>query len=157
LNVAVTVVSAESVTTQAAVPVQPPDQPVKADPPLGVAVKVTAVPLLNLALHVCPQLMPEGLLLTVPVPVPEGVTVSCTVVGPALAANVAVTVAAAESVTLQAPPPVQPPDQPVNVEPPVGVAVRVTAVPLLNVALHVCPQLMPDGLLLTVPVPLPEF
>jgi hypothetical protein len=47
----------------------------------------------KLALHVSPQLMPEGALVTVPAPVPEFVTVSCTVAGGggAEALNVAVT------------------------------------------------------------------
>ena len=46
VNVAVTVVSAVSVTTQVPVPVQPPPvQPVKVEPAAGVAVSVTAVPL----------------------------------------------------------------------------------------------------------------
>jgi hypothetical protein len=47
------------------------------------------------------------------------------------ALNVAMTVVAADMVTVQEPVPVQPPPlQPVNVEPVAGVAVRVTAVPL---------------------------
>ena len=44
-NVAVTVVLAESVTTQVPVPEQPPpDQPEKVDPVAAAAVRVTAVP-----------------------------------------------------------------------------------------------------------------
>ena len=71
-------------------------------------------------------------------------------------ANVAVTVAAALSVTAQVPVPVQlPPLQPVKVEPAAGVAVRVIAVPLANDAVHVAPQEMPAGLLVTVPLPAP--
>jgi hypothetical protein len=157
LNVAVTETSEDRVTLHESVPVHAPDHPANVDPWLGVAVNATAVPVLKLALHVCPQLMPEGLLLTVPVPLPEFVTVSFAVVGPVAAVKVAVTVVAAESVTLQAPAPEQPPDHPANVEPWLGVAVSVTTVPVLKVAPHGCPQLMPEGLLLIVPVPVPEF
>jgi len=45
------------------------------------------------------------------------------------------------------------PDQVTDVELPVSVAVNVIAVPLAKFALHVDGQLMPDGLLLTLPVP----
>jgi hypothetical protein len=52
--------------------------------------------------------------------------------------------------------PAQPPPlQPLNVEPAAGVAVRVTAVPLGNVAEHAVPQEIPAGELVTVPVPAP--
>jgi hypothetical protein len=71
LNVAVTDVLAVSVTVHALVPVHAPDQPANVDPLAAVGVSVTAVPLLKVALQVCPQLMPAGLLVTVPVPVPE--------------------------------------------------------------------------------------
>jgi hypothetical protein len=43
-KVAVTATSAPIVTTQEAVPVQPPDQPAKTDPEPGAAVSVTCVP-----------------------------------------------------------------------------------------------------------------
>jgi hypothetical protein len=69
---------------------------------------------------------------------------------------VAVTVCAAFMVTEQVlAVPVQPPLQPVNVEPAAGVAVRVTAVPLANGAVQVVPQLIPVGALVMVPVPAP--
>jgi hypothetical protein len=59
------------------VPVHPPpDQPANVEPELGVAVSVTAVPLAKLALQVEPQVMPAGLLLIDPVPVPAVATVS---------------------------------------------------------------------------------
>jgi hypothetical protein len=60
-------------------------------------------------------------------------------------------------VTLQAPVPLHAPDQPPNVEAYPGASVSVTTVPAENVAWHVVPQLIPAGLLLTEPVPLPEF
>ena len=55
----------------------------------------------------------------------------------------------------QGPAPLQAPLQPVNEEPAAGVAVKVTLEPELKVALQVVPQLMPPGLLTTVPWPLP--
>src|SRR5207249_2757507 len=95
-----------------------------------------------------------GALVTVPLPVPAGVTVRvklCRV-------KVAVTVVAAERVTVQAPVPEQlPPLQPVKVEPAAGVAVSVTAVPLAKLAVHVAPQVMPAGALVTVPLPVPAL
>jgi hypothetical protein len=60
-------------------------------------------------------------------------------------------------VTLQAPVPLQAPAHPPNVEVDPGASVSVTTVPAANVYWHVVPQLMPAGLLLTEPVPLPEF
>lgn len=74
---------------------------------------------------------------------------------PAALLNVAVTEAAAVTVRLHAPVPLHPPDQPANVEPALGAALSVTAVPLGKLALHVCPQLMPAGLLVMVPAPDP--
>ena len=59
VNVAVTLVSAVRLTVQVLVPVQPPPvQPVNVEPAAGVAVRVTVLPLTNVALHVAPQLMP---------------------------------------------------------------------------------------------------
>ena len=72
--------AALSVTVQVPVPEQPPPlQPVKVEPAAGVAVKVAAVPLANAAEHVAPHEIPAGLLVTVPVPVPLGLTDSVTV------------------------------------------------------------------------------
>ena len=72
-----------------------------------------------------PHVIPVGVLVTVPLPVPAFVTVSAKV-----GSKVAVTVVAADMVTMQAPVPEQfPPVQPVKVESVVGVAVSVTAVP----------------------------
>ena len=97
-----TEVAAFNVTMQVPVPEQPPPlQPVKVEPAVGVAVKVTALPLANGAEHVAPQEMPTGLLVTVPLPAPvletvnENVDVRVTVkvaVARLLAASRAVTV-----------------------------------------------------------------
>jgi hypothetical protein len=51
---------------------------VKVDPDAGVAVSVTLVPEAKFAMQVDPQLIPEGLLLTNPVPVPLDLTLSWT-------------------------------------------------------------------------------
>ena len=53
--------------------------------------------------------------------------------------------------------PVQPPDQPVKVEPVPGVAVNVTLVPDAKEAEHDAVQLTPAGELVTVPVPVPAL
>jgi hypothetical protein len=52
------------------VPVHAPDQPANVELLFGAAVSVTMVPLLKLALHVAPQSMPAGLLVTFPAPAP---------------------------------------------------------------------------------------
>jgi len=70
------VVAALRVTVHGAVPVQPPPlQVVNVDPEAGVAVSVTE-PFANVAAQTVPQLIPFGLLETLPVPVPLRVTVS---------------------------------------------------------------------------------
>jgi hypothetical protein len=76
VNCAVTLFAELIVTTHDPVPVQPPLQPEKSDPVAGVAANVTLLPEAKLALHVKPQLMPTGVLVTVPVPVPLFDTVS---------------------------------------------------------------------------------
>ena len=53
-----------------ALPVQAPPQPAKVEPVVGVAVRVTLAPLAKLATQAAPQLMPAGLLATVPRPTP---------------------------------------------------------------------------------------
>jgi hypothetical protein len=73
--VAVTLVAALTVTAQLAVPVHAPLQPVKVEPVAAAAVSVTLVPETTVALQVVPQLMPAGLEVTVPLPVPALVTV----------------------------------------------------------------------------------
>jgi hypothetical protein len=143
-------------TTHVAVPLHPlPPQPPNVDPAEGVAVSVTVVPLLKVELQVVPQLMPEGLLVTVPSPAPALVTARVNVFG---VAKLAMTVWLAFIATIHEPVPLHPaPLQPPNVDPADGVAVNVTVVPLLKVELQVVPQLMPEGLLITVPSPAPAL
>ena len=74
-----------------------------------------------------------------------------------MAVKVAVTAALPVNVTLQVPVPAQAPDQPANVEVAFGTAVSVTMVPLVKLALHIAPQLMPAGLLMIVPAPVPAL
>src|SRR5215468_9087464 len=155
LKVAVTDCAADSETVQVPVPVQAPLQPEKVEPLAAAAVRVTEVPLAKLALHVLPQLMPAGEEVTVPVPLPALVTVRVGLVPVEL--KVAVTDCADAIDTVQVPVPVQLPLQPAKVEPLAATAVRVTEAPLAKVALHVLPQLTPDGEEVTVPLPLPAL
>jgi hypothetical protein len=99
--------------------------------------------------------MPLGLLVTVPAP--AKVTFSCGVAG---GVNLAVTNWLELNMGAQAPLPVQgefKPSQSVKTEPLVAVAVSVTCVPVIKLAPQVpMPgQVMPLGLLVTVPVPAP--
>jgi len=149
-NVAVIVVALVGVTVHVPVPEQPPpDQPPKTEPAAGVAVRTTEPPDGKVAEHVVPHVMPAGALVTLPLPSPARTTVTATGAG----ANAAPTVVAVAIATVHAPVPEQPPDQPVKIAPAAGVAVSVTLVPVLNVAEHVAPQMIPAGALLTVPLP----
>jgi hypothetical protein len=76
LKVAVTEAVVEAIKLQVPVPLHAPDQPANVDPALGAAVSVTEVPAAKLALQVEPQVMPAGLLVTVPEPVPAAVTLT---------------------------------------------------------------------------------
>ena len=108
---------------------------------------------MKLALQVEPQSMPAGELETEPLPDPAKDTLRT---GSAAAAlNVAVAVSSAVKDRVQEPLPLHAPDQPAKVEPEAAVAVRVMEVPLSKLALQVEPQLMPLGVLVTVPEPLP--
>ena len=148
LNVALTDCAPLMMIVQLAVPLHPPPlHPAKAKPAAGAADSITLVPLLKLALQVGGQLIPPGLLATVPEP--DTLTVSGNVTTP----NVAVTDCALFIVTMQLPVPVQAPLHPAKLVPPAGVAVSVTMVPLLKFAVQVPGQLIPPGLLVTVPPP----
>lgn len=84
MNVAVTDVASFIVTTHTPVPAHAPPQPVKVELPEGVALRVTTVPPSYAAEQVDPQLIPDGELVTVPVPVPDSVTVSVGSLPPAV-------------------------------------------------------------------------
>src|SRR5689334_21638299 len=73
----------------------------------------------------------------------------------AVDANVADTDLAPAIGTVHTPTPVHAPSQPVKVDPKPGVAVSVAVEAGANGALHVVPQSIPAGLLVTVPLPLP--
>jgi hypothetical protein len=128
----------------------PPFQPAKVELLAAVAVSVIEVPGLKLALQVCPQLMPVGSLVTLPVPEPLRPTVST---GEVL--KFAITDVFCINVTLHTAVPLQAPDQPAKKEFAAGEAVSATWVPLEKLAVQAWPQLMPAGLLLTVPPPPP--
>ncbi len=129
-------------------------QPPNVDPMLGAAVRVTDVPAAKAAEQVLPQLMPAGALVTVPVPVPALLTVNVLV--PSGALKFAVTVWLPFIVTVQGPVPLQPPPlQPVKIAPPAVVAVNVTKLPAGKLAEHTAPQLIPAGVLVTVPLAAP--
>ena len=118
----------------------PPPQKENTEPAVGAAVNVTNEPLVKFAVQVPPvttpllieQLMPTGKLVTVPVPVPkppegtEGATVTGNVPDPLL--NVAVTVVAADRVTVQvfAVPEQPPPLHPAKTDPGFGVSAKTT-------------------------------
>src|SRR5262249_48034074 len=115
-------------TTQLPVPVQAPLQPENVEPLAAAAVKVTAVP--NVPTHVAPQLIPAGLDVMVPAPAPVLVTGGASPGGAGWRAAVTFSPAALIVTEQVAAVPVQAPLQLVNVDPPAGVAVRVTTVPL---------------------------
>jgi hypothetical protein len=100
------------------------------------------------------QLIPEGLLVIVPVPVPDLLTVSTAVLW--IVSKLAVTCWLALSVNVQVELlPLQLPVHPVKDEFAAAVSVSITWVPFAKLALHAVPQLMPAGLLLIVPPPAP--
>jgi hypothetical protein len=152
MKVPVTDLEAVIATVQAAVPLQAPLQPANIDPQAGVAVSCTTDPVMKLALQVAPQLIPLGLLITVPFPAPAFVTVKT---NPGL--KVATTALSIVIGTRQVAVPEQAPLQPANAAPETGVAVSCTKAQLLNLALHAFPQLIPVGLLITVPLLVPAF
>ena len=122
-NVAVTLFAAFIVSEQLPVPEQAPDQPEKPYPLEGEAVSVTPVPYPNVVEQVPGQEIPEGELVTVPLPLTPTVSVS------GMAVKVASTVSGLYKLTSQEPVPEHEPDQPEKVYPVEGAAVRLTVVP----------------------------
>ena len=96
--------------------------------------------------------MPAGLLVTVPIPPPAKVTVTLAV---EFEVKLALTEALFCKVTAHEAVPLHAPLHPENVEPVEAVAVSVIGVPVANIAVHVDPQLMPTGVLMTDPDPPP--
>ena len=94
-------------TVHVLVPVQLPPQPPNVYPLPAVSVRVTCVPCGKLAEHVAGQVIPAGLLATVPVPVGVIATLM-----PSPAVKVGVTLSAAAMVTVQELVPEQAPLQP---------------------------------------------
>lgn len=128
-NVAVTAdADVPTLIVHVPVPEQAPVHPAKTDAAeAGVAVRVTEVPLMKLAEHMEPQLMPAGALATEPDPDPASVTL----IGNWAGMKFALTACAEVKVTVHVPTPEQPPPlQPANTEAAeLGVAVNVTLAP----------------------------
>jgi hypothetical protein len=148
VNVAATFGAAFIVTEQPPVPLQAPVQPLKVQPIAGAALSVTCWPMAKLALHVGVQLMPEGVLVTVPFPDMKTASVE-----EAPDTKVADTDCAEFIVTTQLAVPLHAPPQPLKYEPEPAVAVSATCAPPAKLALHVDPQLIAEGELVTVPLP----
>jgi hypothetical protein len=148
-KLAVTDFGTARVTIQVlAEPVQSPLQESKELPVVAASVNVTELFWGKFAVQVPGQLIPPGLLVTLPGPL------MATVSAMGLELKVAVTEAVAFTVMLHvAVLPLHDPPQDANVYPAAGVAVSVTAVPWLKVAVQVVGQLMPAGALTTVPEP----
>jgi hypothetical protein len=119
-----TLAACAKVTLHGPVPLHAPLQPVKLAPGAAVAVRLTVEPTVNDAEQALPQLMPAGVEFTAPGPVTPTFSVAL------LTENVAATLLAASSVTLQSPLPLQAPPQPLKLKPAAGLAVNFTVVPV---------------------------
>ena len=159
VKIAPTLVAAFMVTVQVPVPEQAPLQPAKVEPELATAVRVTLVPWAKVVLHVPPQLMPPGELVTAPVPVPLGATlnVNCGGGGAVPELKFAVATTAELIVSVQLPVPEQAPLQPVKVDPAFGVAMRVMTVLASRSEKQALPQSNPSGDEVIRPFPLPAL
>ena len=145
--------------------VQPvgPMNVVKVELASAAAARVTVLPELNEPEQVpvvlppltALQEMPEPLMLPPPLTSPAAVELSCTF-KETCRVNAAVTFVLSVRVTVQLPVPEQPPpDQPLKIEPLSAVAVRVTSEEVGKYAVQLAPQLMPVGVEVTVPLPVP--
>jgi hypothetical protein len=142
-------------------PAQGPAVQLAKRPVVGAADSVIEVPDGKVAVHVAPQSIPAGELATLPVPpswtlVTVSVNVSDGGGGASDVVNAALTVTLLLIWTVHEPVPVQPPPlHPAKTDPEAAAAVSVTVVPPENDREQVVPQLMPLGLLITVPLPVP--
>ena len=154
VKVAVTLAACVMLTTHEPVPVHPPPaQPANVDDDAGDAVSVTCVPDTYSSVQSVPHVMPAGADVTVPVPVPASTTVNREL----LRSNVAVALTALDpaATTHVTDEPLHAPDQLANVELAFGVAVNVTTLDALSVALHAPGHEMATGDEATVPLPAP--
>ncbi len=131
-------------------PVHAPLNPEKLYPAAGVVDNVTLVPSLKFDAQVVGQSIPAGLLVTVPLPTTETVNWA----GP-MAANVAETALLLESSSLHAEP-LHAPLKPPKLKPDPAVAVNVADAPEAKLWVQTEGQLIPAGLLTTVPLPVTE-
>src|SRR5262249_59459539 len=115
-KLAVTAWSLSRTTLQAPVPEQAPPQPAKVEFAPAAAVSDTLVPCANDAEQIEPHVIPPGLLVTVPEPVPALETDRVRP-GACVDEKVAVTDLSPSMTTLQAAVPAQPPPQPAEVAP----------------------------------------
>jgi len=153
VNVAVTEVTAVTVTIQGPTPAQlPPDQPVNVEPVSATAVRETDESSTYSSVQSLPHAIPPGSDVTVPPPSPARVTDSEWEPG---GLKLAMTDFAVSIVTTHEPVPEHTPDQPPKVELPMGEAVRVTSVPLAKSCVQSGLHDMPEGLEVTNPLPLP--
>jgi hypothetical protein len=127
-----------------------PLQLAKVEGDVGLAVRVTLVLTGKSNVHTVGQLMPAGLLVTIPLP---AVVTVIFFVAPG-EVKLAVTVMSAFIVTWQVAAPVQlPPLKLAEVAGAAGLAVRVTCVLIGKANVQTVGQFMPAGLLVTVPLP----
>ena len=126
VKVAVTVTAAESVKLQVLLLLPPvhdtPLQPPNVEPELGDADSVTVAPETKVSAQSAPQLTPAGTDVIVPVPPPALDTFKEEL-------KVATTMRSVVMLAVQVPVPEQAPDQPENVLPGVGVAVKTADAP----------------------------
>lgn len=131
----------------------PPVQPVKTAPSIAAPERVIDAPWLTMHAPVSPaqsSVQPDAV--TSPDPAPDLVMIRAC----CIELNVAVQFL---YVSMVARPSEQSssPLQPANVEPAEGAAARVTSVPALYLSSQSVPQLIPAGLLVTVPEPVPDL